>query len=69
MSTKKMNVQQVKITYVNETEVQYQQVVSVTTKSSSHCYIMKMRQDGKVYRIMVPYVNIKEIIEEWGDEA
>lgn len=69
MSTKKMNVQQVKITYVNETEVQYQQVVSVTTKSSSNCYSMKMRQDGKVYRIMVPYVNIKEIIEEWSDEA
>lgn len=63
-----MTVQQVKITYVDETEVQYQQVISVTTQSRGDCYMMKMQQDEKTYRIVIPYANIKEIIEEWSDK-
>lgn len=62
-----MTVQQVKITYIDETEVQYQQVISVTTQSRGGCYMMKMQQDEKTYRIVIPYSNIKEIIEEWSD--
>jgi hypothetical protein len=69
MSTQKIRIQHVKITYIDKTEVQYQNVLSVGVHRDPQNYTMKMEQDGKVYWIIVPYVNIREIIEEWSDES
>lgn len=67
MSTQKIRIQHVKITYTDRTEVQYQDVMSVGVQRDPNNYTMKIEQDGKVYWIIVPYMNVREIIEEWSE--